>query len=96
MDFLTRGLMVLGPSYQVLDANRPWICYWLLHSIALLGQSVDPELEDGIVDFLKRCQDKNGGYGGGPGQLPHLATTYAAVNALMTLGTEDALSSINR
>jgi protein farnesyltransferase subunit beta len=29
-------------------------------------------------------------------QLPHLATTYAAVNALVTLGGDKALSSINR
>lgn len=29
-------------------------------------------------------------------QLPHLATSYAAVNALVTLGGDRALSSINR
>lgn len=29
-------------------------------------------------------------------QLPHLATTYAAVNSLVTLGSQKALSSINR
>lgn len=28
--------------------------------------------------------------------MPHLATTYAAVNTLVTLGTERAFSSINR
>ncbi|KAL6994330.1 protein farnesyltransferase [Sarracenia purpurea var. burkii] len=41
-------------------------------------------------------QHPDGGYGGGPGQLPHLATTYAAVNSLITLGGHKALSSINR
>lgn len=96
IEYLTKGLRQLGPSFVVLDANRPWICYWILHSIALLGESVDPELEDGIIDFLSRCQHPNGGYGGGPGQLPHLATTYAAVNSLITLGGQRALSSINR
>ncbi|CAA6665505.1 unnamed protein product [Spirodela intermedia] len=94
--FLTRGLKQLGPSFHVLDANRPWLCYWILHSLALLGESVDSEIENNVVDFLSRCQDSEGGYGGGPGQLPHLATTYAAVNSLITLGTERALSSINR
>ena len=33
---------------------------------------------------------------GGPGQLPHLATTYGAVLALCTLGTEHAYAVINR
>eukprot|EP00948_MAST-09A_sp_MAST-9A-sp1_P000131 g131.t1 len=32
-----------------------------------------------------------GGFGGGPQQLPHCASTYAAVNALITLGTEEAV-----
>ncbi|KAG9448669.1 hypothetical protein H6P81_008634 [Aristolochia fimbriata] len=96
MEFLTRGLRLLGPSYHVLDANRPWICYWILQSIALLEETVDLQLENDIVDFLYRCQDTDGGYGGGPGQLAHLATTYAAVNSLITLGGEKALSSINR
>lgn len=40
--------------------------------------------------------EETGGYGGGPGQLAHLATTYAAVNALVTLSSEDALQSIDR
>ncbi|CAL1358023.1 unnamed protein product [Linum trigynum] len=96
VEYLTRGLQQLGPSFVVLDANRPWLCYWILHSIALLGESVDDELEDNAIDFLSRCQDPNGGYGGGPGQMPHLATTYAAVNSLVTLGGHKALSSINR
>ncbi|XVE67941.1 hypothetical protein DITRI_Ditri09bG0028100 [Diplodiscus trichospermus] len=96
VEYLTKGLKQLGPSFCVLDANRPWICYWILHSIALMDEVVDPELEDNTIDFLNRCQDPNGGYGGGPGQMPHLATTYAAVNSLVTLGGDKALSSINR
>ncbi|KAK4272096.1 hypothetical protein QN277_020695 [Acacia crassicarpa] len=96
MEFLEKGLGHLAPSFSVLDANRPWLCYWILHSIALLGESVDDELENNTIDFLSRCQDPNGGYGGGPGQMPHLATTYAAVNTLITLGGQKALASINR
>uniref|UniRef100_A0A0E0C7L9 Prenyltransferase alpha-alpha toroid domain-containing protein n=1 Tax=Oryza meridionalis TaxID=40149 RepID=A0A0E0C7L9_9ORYZ len=94
-EYLTRGLKHLGPSFHVLDANRPWLCYWIIHALALLDEIPD-DVEDDIVDFLSRCQDKDGGYGGGPGQLPHLATTYAAVNTLVTIGSERALSSVNR
>ena len=49
-----------------------------------------------VVAFLNSCQHPEGGYGGGPGQLAHLAPTYAAVSALLTLGGEDALGSIDR
>ncbi|GAB2257890.1 hypothetical protein Droror1_Dr00014050 [Drosera rotundifolia] len=96
IEYLTNGLRWLGPSFSVLDANRPWLCYWIVHSLALLREPVDEELENNAVDFLNRCQDPNGGYGGGPGQMPHLATTYAAVNSLVTLGGHDSLSSIDR
>ncbi|KAL8240747.1 hypothetical protein R6Q59_014102 [Mikania micrantha] len=96
MEYLVKGLRHLGPSFSVLDANRPWICYWIFHSIALLGESVDVALENNAIDFISRCQDRHGGYGGGPGQMPHLATTYAAVNSLITLGGHKSLASINR
>ncbi|KAK7266117.1 hypothetical protein RIF29_18757 [Crotalaria pallida] len=96
IDYVTKSLRHLAPAFSVLDANRPWLCYWNLHSIALLGESLDDELHDNTIDFLNRCQDPNGGYAGGPGQMSHLATTYAAVNSLITLGGQKALASINR
>ncbi|KAI3860724.1 hypothetical protein MKX03_014760 [Papaver bracteatum] len=96
IEYLTKGLKHLGPGFCCLDANRPWLCYWILHSITLLGESVDCDMEDNAIDLLSHCQDPDGGYGGGPGQLPHLATTYATINSLITLGGDKALSSINR
>ncbi len=39
-------------------------------------------------------QHPEGGFGGGPYQLAHLAPTYAAVAALVTLGGQDALSGL--
>lgn len=94
--YLNEGLKQLGPSFVALDSSRPWLCYWIIHSMALLGESLDYQLENNAIDFLNRCQDPKGGFGGGPGQMPHLATTYAAVNAIVTLGGQKALSSINR
>ncbi|KEH24844.1 Protein farnesyltransferase subunit beta [Medicago truncatula] len=96
IEYLSKGLRHLGSAFSVLDANRPWLCYWIIHAIALLGETIDDDLEDNTVDFLNRCQDPNGGFAGGPGQMPHLATTYASVNTLITLGGDKALASINR
>ncbi|KAJ7548772.1 hypothetical protein O6H91_07G026300 [Diphasiastrum complanatum] len=85
VEFLVqKGLRRLGASYSVLDSSRPWLCYWSLHSLALLGESFNLELGDDVIEFLERCQ------------MPHLATTYAAVCALVTLGGAKALGSINR
>ncbi|XP_062823277.1 protein farnesyltransferase subunit beta isoform X3 [Anolis carolinensis] len=51
---------------------------------------------DSVCQFLSHCQSPSGGFGGGPGQHPHLAPTYAAVNALCIIGTEEAYNVINR
>ena len=47
-----------------------------------------------IIKFLDSCQSDKGGFGGGPDQISHLATTYAAVNALCSLNSERALKCI--
>ncbi|TKY50418.1 farnesyltransferase subunit beta [Spatholobus suberectus] len=54
MEYLSKGLRHLSSAFSVLDANRPWLCYWIFHSIALLGESVDDELEDDTIAFLNR------------------------------------------
>uniref|UniRef100_UPI00398E895D protein farnesyltransferase subunit beta n=1 Tax=Pristiophorus japonicus TaxID=55135 RepID=UPI00398E895D len=94
--YLKKGLRHLSESYSCLDASRPWLCYWILHSLELLGEPLDECTASNICQFLTRCQSPNGGFGGGPGQEPHLAPTYAAVNALCIIGTEEAYSVINR
>lgn len=66
----------------------PWC---VMSSPVVLGHAVCQ-----VTAFLSSCQHPQGGYGGGPGQLAHLAPTYAAVSALLTLGGQEALGSIDR
>ncbi|XP_065845362.1 protein farnesyltransferase subunit beta-like [Oscarella lobularis] len=94
--YLLKGLKNLSENYECLDASRPWLCYWILHSLCLLDVPVYEHMELSVIDFLKRCQARDGGFGGGPGQLAHLAPTYAAVLALCTIGTEEAYNAIDR
>ena len=86
--FLKRGLRDLSEGYECLDASRPWLVYWILHSLELLEEPLSEEEKSSIVRFLANCQDPDGGFAGGPGQLAHLAPTYAAVNSLVIIGTE--------
>ena len=46
--------------------------------------------------YFFRCQNADGGFGGGPGQLSHLAPTYAASNALALLDDREALEVVDR
>lgn len=94
--YLTKGLERLSRSYEGLDASQPWICYWIVHSLTLLDHPIEESLKSRICKHLGRCQQKTGGFGGGPTQYAHLATTYAAVNCLCDLGTEEAYQVIDR
>jgi len=96
LDFLKKGLNNLSEGYACLDASRPWLVYWIVHSMELLDYQISDEEKSKIVNFLGRCQDANGGFAGGPGQLAHLAPTYAAVNALVILGSKEAYSLVDR
>ncbi|XP_070577391.1 protein farnesyltransferase subunit beta-like [Ptychodera flava] len=96
IQYLLKGLKRLSESYECLDASRPWLCYWILHSLYLLGEQISEEQSSSVAQFIKKCQHPDGGFGGGPDQVPHLAPTYAAVNALCTLGTQEAYDVIDR
>jgi len=98
LNFLEKSLFNLGSSYATLDSSRPWLVYWITQSIALLGyQDLLKKHAMIIANFLKACvNQQTGGYGGSPGSIAHLATTYAAINALVSLKSRDALETIDR
>lgn len=93
---LKKSLIHLNEAYECLDCSRPWLCYWILHSLQILGERLEDEEYSNIAGFLRKCQAPQGGFGGGPGQLPHIATTYAAVSALCVIGTQEAYDVIDR
>ncbi|NXV37995.1 FNTB farnesyltransferase, partial [Rissa tridactyla] len=94
--YLKKGLRQLSSAYECLDASRPWLCYWILHSLELLDEPLPDSVGSDVCQFLSLCQSPKGGFGGGPQQYPHLAPTYAAVNTLCIIGTEEAFGVIDR
>ena len=95
VSYLRKGLSHLPGGYACLDASRPWLCYWIIHALALLG-APPTDCFRRCIDTLKRCQHPTGGFGGGPQQNPHTAPTYAAVLALFTCGNQAAYEAIDR
>lgn len=94
--FLTRLLKSPLPMHFTgLDASRPWLLYWTVHSLALFDGELDAPAKLRIVETLQKFQNTDGGFGGGPGQLSHLAPTYAAVATLCYIG-EPGWKMINR
>ena len=96
VEYLLKSLRRLSAGHVVLDASRCWLCYWIVHSLSLLGEALPEDVATDVVAFLSLCQSPEGGFGGGPGQMPHLAPTYAAVCCLADIATEGALHVVNR
>jgi protein farnesyltransferase subunit beta len=87
----------LPKEFTSLVPQQTWTVYWITHSLALLEQQqLLNTISKDVIQMISDCAHSDGGYGGGPGQIAHLATTFAAVNALITLNTDEALESIDR
>ncbi|KAF2178280.1 terpenoid cyclases/Protein prenyltransferase [Zopfia rhizophila CBS 207.26] len=93
--FLNHALGEYPPPFAAMDASRPWIVYWSLQGLTALGEDVS-EYRERVAYTFAAGQHPDGGFGGGHGQLPHLAATYAAVLSLVIVGGEEAYESIDR
>ncbi|EIM21068.1 terpenoid cyclases/Protein prenyltransferase [Wallemia mellicola CBS 633.66] len=85
-NYLTESLRSLPASMRVLDASRPWLIYWSLHSLLTLGISLDSASKSRALNTLLKCQNSTGGFGGGPGQISHILTTYASIMSFVIAG----------
>ncbi|KAJ5653121.1 hypothetical protein N7490_000124 [Penicillium lividum] len=82
-------------GFVILDASRPWMAYWGLATLYLMGE--DPtRFRERLFNTLRPAQNSTGGFGGGHGQISHLAGSYAAVLSLAIVGGEDAFALIDR
>lgn len=93
--FLHKQLGRLPAPFMAADASRPWFLYWCLNGLRLLGEDVSPYRES-LVETARSMQNGTGGFGGGNGQLSHLATTYAVVLALALVGGADVYEVVDR
>ncbi|OAQ93660.1 farnesyltransferase subunit beta [Purpureocillium lilacinum] len=93
--FLHKQLGLLPAMFKAADPSRPWIFYWCLAGMSLLGEDVAP-YRARLMETVRPMQNETGGFAGGFGQTSHLATTYATVLALALVGGDDAYDVIDR
>ena len=98
IEYCTKGLETLPGGYSNLDCSRTWICYWIINSLNLLSAEmhITPQLQRSLIAFIASCQHPKGGFGGGPLQYAHMAATFGAIMALLSIGTKEAYDAINR
>lgn len=68
--------------------------YYYASSLAALGEKITPEIKETIIDFIKRCQRKNGGFTSEPSysQDANIIFTYYALRSLTFLDSLDAIN----
>ncbi|KAJ9499337.1 CAAX farnesyltransferase (FTase) subunit beta [Exophiala xenobiotica] len=94
-NFLHENLAEFPAPFVGIDSSRPWMVYWALLGLYLLGEDVSP-FRARVVKTFYPMQNASGGFGGGFGQYSHLAGTYAGLLCLALVGGEEAYSLIDR
>ncbi|EXJ60109.1 protein farnesyltransferase subunit beta [Cladophialophora yegresii CBS 114405] len=93
--FLHDNLGEFPAPFVGLDASRPWMVYWALLGLYLLGEDISV-FRSRVVKTFYSMQHPDGGIGGGFGQYAHLAGTYAALLSLALVGGEEAYGLVDR
>lgn len=71
--------------------------YWALAGLSALGEGDAVKgYAERLVNTVRPLQHPEGGFGGGHGQLAHLAPTYAVILALAMVGGDEALGVVKR
>ncbi|TFK49209.1 terpenoid cyclases/Protein prenyltransferase [Heliocybe sulcata] len=87
LQWLVRNMVQGFPTrYTSQDASQPWLMFWTLQSLSTLQAGLDSGNKQKAIDTIMSWQYPEGGFGGGPGQAPHLLATYASVCALANVG----------
>ncbi|KAH8697720.1 CaaX farnesyltransferase beta subunit Ram1 [Talaromyces proteolyticus] len=95
IEYLYDSLEDYPETFVSLDASRPWMSYWALAALALLGEDVS-KYRERVISTLTPMQNEKGGFGGGHGQMSHLASTFPAVLCLALVGGHDAYKLVDR
>lgn len=95
INFCHKQLNPLPAPFTRADAARPWFFYWTLTALSALGEDVG-QYRERLISTVAPLQNSTGGFGGGHGQMSHLATTYATVLSLAMVGGDDAINAIDR
>ena len=87
----------IGARFYRFDASKPWLMYWMIHSISLLDGENSRQFKGSCGgNTIKISKRRHRWFWGGYFQLSHCAPTYSGVLALMSIGTEKAYEIIDR
>ncbi|EGG01907.1 uncharacterized protein MELLADRAFT_38891, partial [Melampsora larici-populina 98AG31] len=96
VEFIKSTLKEIPTPFTALDSSRSWLTFWILNSVLMLNVPFEETKHKALVDTILSFQDPNGGFGGGPGQSAHLASTFACTLALPSLLAKSKADLVQR
>lgn len=54
INYIKNHMFSLPENYECLDSSRPWLCYWLCQSLALLNCELSVVEKSNVVSFLSK------------------------------------------
>lgn len=54
INYIKKHMFALPENYECLDSSRPWLCYWLCQSFALLNCELTIKEKSDVVSFLTK------------------------------------------
>lgn len=52
--YIKNHMFTLPENYECLDSSRPWLCYWLCQSLALLNCELSLVEKSDVASFLSK------------------------------------------
>ncbi|KAL9623735.1 MAG: hypothetical protein Q9160_001965 [Pyrenula sp. 1 TL-2023] len=95
VEFLQGGLEEFPAQMVGLDASRPWMVYWSMTGLWLLGEDMST-YEESALKTLTIFSHPSGGFSSSPGHSPHLASTYPAILTLALMASLPSTSPTTR
>ena len=81
------------------DGGHPWFLFWNTQSFELLAQHnirLDNDMKKRCASYLGQCHNPNeGGFRGAPHLMSHVASTYAAMMAIVNVSTQEAFDLVD-
>jgi protein farnesyltransferase subunit beta len=79
------------------DIQKPWLVYWGLNALAVLGELDRLSVSDRrtLGQFILSFQDLKGGFAGGQGYQPNMVSLYASILSLVILDLEELNQQVN-
>ena len=82
------------------DFGQPWFLYWLTNALEICNQhmfKLTAAHKSACCSYLRQCWNNDeGGFAGAPGHQTHVASSYAAMLAIVNIGTEEAYQIVDR